>query len=452
MFLKDYFKSLFKMPPRTRNRVGLSRPSSALSQQHPSNAAQDPVSDPLPNHSSSAAAAALDLVAAAAASASAAAPAAAVAVAAAPAPAPLAVPDVPVGGVVLSPRPNRKGMKHLRVSDADRAMVVSLWLNNGLSAPEICTCLENRVKPKTVYSIMKVFQKESRKEALKSSGRASIYTEQEMKVVEQIQSEFNHYSYRQIREEWRKRTGSNKKLSDSTICKWLQEMDFTTKVLEHEPEGRNTPEAIAFRQNYCMQAAGWRDDEVVYVDEKGFNLHCTRKRGRSKKGRKALIPVVNGRGTNISICAAISPKYGVMAYQIEMGSFNRDKYIEFLKKLLQHPSFQLGPMRIIMDNVRFHQGDLVKSMIENHVYAHQRQFIPPYSPHLNAIEYCFAQWSNFVNQNPKNTQTQLITLIEQAAANTTISDCAGWHRQVTRWQVRCAGGIPLRYEQPREIA
>jgi len=44
-----------------------------------------------------------------------------------------------------------------------------------------------------------------------------------------------------------------------------------------------------------------------------------------------------------------------------------------------------------MDNVAFHQGELIKEVIENQRYQHIRQFIPKYSHHLNAIEYGFGQ-------------------------------------------------------------
>ena len=102
-----------------------------------------------------------------------------------------------------------------------------------------------------------------------------------------------------------------------------------------------------------------------------------------------------------------------------------------------------------MDNVKFHQGDLVKEVIENQKFKHTRQFIPKYSPHLNAIEYCFGQWAWFINRHPRNTQTQLLALIDEAALATTIHNCEGWHHEVTRYLILCAGGAPLKYQPPR---
>jgi transposase len=192
-------------------------------------------------------------------------------------------------------------------------------------------------------------------------------------------------------------------------------------------------------------------NDLVYIDEKGFNLHQHRRRGRAKRGQKALIPVVNGRGKNISICAAVSPVYGVMAYQVELGSFNRDRYIEFLDKLLKHHAFQNRSMRLVMDNVGFHRGELVGELIEHQRFKHIRQFIPKYSPHLNAIEYCFGQWAWFINRHPRNTEIQLVQLIQEAALATRIKQCEGWHHEVTRYHIMCAAGQPLKFQPPRPL-
>jgi len=97
--------------------------------------------------------------------------------------------------------------------------------------------------------------------------------------VESIQAENNAYTYSQIREKWKGRSGSTKKLSDATIRRILVEFDYTTKNLEVEPVGRNTPEAIEIRKQYCVMAARWDMGELVYIDEKGFNLHQHRRRG-----------------------------------------------------------------------------------------------------------------------------------------------------------------------------
>lgn len=346
-------------------------------------------------------------------------------------------------------RNRKRGRYNKQTSDQDRELIIRLHINNGMSNSEICTALNNRVKVETIRSIIQTFKKTGRQSKKVKAGKQAIYTEEDRKIICDLQDQHPEYTYKQLREEWKDLTGNyEKKMNDHMIRSIMKEFNFTTKNLEIEPEGRNTPEAIEFRKNYCLQAASWNNNEIVFIDEKGFNLHTRRRRGRSRKGTKALIPAKNSKGTNISICAAISPVYGVMHYQIEIGSFDREKYLQFLSDLMKHHAFHSRTMRIIMDNVRFHQGELVREVIEQQQIKHLRQFQPPYSPHINAIEYCFSQWAMFVNRHPKNSQTELLNLIKQAVSATTIANCEGWMHEVTRYYILCAAGQPLKYQPP----
>ena len=46
-------------------------------------------------------------------------------------------------------------------------------------------------------------------------------------------------------------------------------------------------------------------DEFIYVDEAGFTLAKTRRRGRNVVGQRAVVNVPGQRGGNITLCAAI---------------------------------------------------------------------------------------------------------------------------------------------------
>jgi len=50
-----------------------------------------------------------------------------------------------------------------------------------------------------------------------------------------------------------------------------------------------------------------------------------------------------------------------------------------------------------------------------------------------------------LNRHSKHTETELLSLIDQAAAATTIANAAGWMHEVTRYYVLCASGQPLKY-------
>ncbi len=61
--------------------------------------------------------------------------------------------------------------------------------------------------------------------------------------------------------------------------------------------------------------------EQFFVDEAGFNLIKTRRRGRNIIGHRAIINVPGQRGGNITMCAAISQN-GVVHHHATLGPYN----------------------------------------------------------------------------------------------------------------------------------
>ena len=108
-------------------------------------------------------------------------------------------------------------------------------------------------------------------------------------------------------------------------------------------------------------------------------------------------------------------------------------------------------MRLVMDNARFHHSVIVRELFETLAVRHFPVYMPPYSPHLNAIEYCFSVWAKFINHHEKANTAALLALVAEAIASTTIAQCAGYRREVTRYLILCSQGIPLRYAPPRLI-
>ncbi len=72
--------------------------------------------------------------------------------------------------------------------------------------------------------------------------------------------------------------------------------------------------------------------EQFFVDEAGFNLTKTRRRGRNIIGHRAIINVPGQRGGNITMCAAISQN-GVVHHHATLGPYNTAHIITFLDTL-----------------------------------------------------------------------------------------------------------------------
>ena len=187
------------------------------------------------------------------------------------------------------------------------------------------------------------------------------------------------------------------------------------KTIRLESERRNDEETIETRFEYANQflqkISQINDGSLIFVDETGFSISIKRKRGRSKKGAKAIKIVENIRTRNISICCAMN-KNKIFKFEIKDRAYNQENFIDFLSSLFQlFNEEQIGNATLVMDNVPFQKPKKVKEFVEERGYT--LLFLPPYSPFLNPIENLFTKWKNFVKLcNPKD-EVQLMRLINE---------------------------------------
>ncbi len=95
--------------------------------------------------------------------------------------------------------------------------------------------------------------------------------------------------------------------------------------------------------------------EFIYVDEAGFNLTRTRRRGRNIIGHRAIVNVPGQRGGNITLCAAITQN-GVLHRHAHMGPYNTALILTFLDQLHNITAAnQIDHMQyiVVWDNVSF---------------------------------------------------------------------------------------------------
>jgi hypothetical protein len=116
----------------------------------------------------------------------------------------------------------------------------------------------------------------------------------------------------------------NVNVSLKTISKTLTKIGFTFKLLRTIPISWNTPETILGRKPFAMdfiENAPFDRQNILWIDEVGFNLHIHRSHGRAHRGQRASIQVPNSQGRNISVCAAMSQE-GLIHTRVVVGSTN----------------------------------------------------------------------------------------------------------------------------------
>ena len=126
--------------------------------------------------------------------------------------------------------------------------------------------------------------------------------------------------------------------------------------------------------------------EFIYVDEAGFNLTRTRRRGRNIIGHRAIVNVPGQR-------AAIT-RNGVLHRHAHMGPYNTALILTFLDQLHNITAAnQINHMQyiVVWDNVSFHRSALVQNWFQQHPHF-TVLYLPPYSPFLNPIEDFFSAW------------------------------------------------------------
>ena len=105
------------------------------------------------------------------------------------------------------------------------------------------------------------------------------------------------------------------------------------------------------------QLQSFSPDNLLSLDETGFNRHMERLFAWSPIGSspRAVIPAARGRNT--SACVLIGT-HGVVAFDVRAGSYNTDLLAEFIKKWPEESCKGKG---LILDNVVFHHAKKVSS-------------------------------------------------------------------------------------------
>ena len=126
-------------------------------------------------------------------------------------------------------------------------------------------------------------------------------------------------------------------------------------------------------------------DDLVYIDESGFEHSTHRPFAWSKRGTKCYADRTGARRRRTNLIAA-KRKNELLAPILYEGSTTSIWFNEWLS---QHLIKKLRPnSTLILDNAAFHQKEKIKQICAE--FGHQVLFLPPYSPDLNPIEEVFA--------------------------------------------------------------
>lgn len=189
-----------------------------------------------------------------------------------------------------------------------------------------------------------------------------------------------------------------KNVSIPTICRALRfDLGLSRKILTKRAREAKQHECDVYLEK--LKKIYTRNDQLVFLDE-------TSKDGRdsfrnyawSRIGSPALVSLPFSRGNRISVLAAFDIG-GFFAWNMDVGTYDREK---FHKAMIEKVIFKMNPYPsarsiLILDNAKIHMyQNLVNAVASVGAFV---IFLPPYCPHLNPIEFGFAQLKKWIKKN-----------------------------------------------------
>ena len=192
----------------------------------------------------------------------------------------------------------------------------------------------------------------------------------------------------------------NIKISISTLYRILISFNLTYKKGSKYYTEANIEKQKEFINNINPLI---NKERIIALDESCFFLNETRLYARSKKGTNAIIKKPGIRGKASSLLLSIEST-GIVSWKLYKGSINAIIFREFLDNNIPNNSM------LVLDNARIHHAsDILKinklTSIKElaNIKNIKINYLPPYSPYLNPVEFCFNIIKSFVfKHKPRN--------------------------------------------------
>ena len=179
-------------------------------------------------------------------------------------------------------------------------------------------------------------------------------------------------------------------LSVWAVGRYLKKWGFTPQRPLSKSFEKNPKAVTKFLQEEfpaIKQRAKEEKAEIQFLDEMGLknNIH-NYIRGYSKKG---ITPIISKTGKRLSInMISTVSNNGSMRFMTYKGKMEKDRLIEFFKKLIKINQSKKNKRKIflILDNLPVHHSHKVKDWVKERKDKIELFFLPSYSPELNPDE------------------------------------------------------------------
>ena len=125
---------------------------------------------------------------------------------------------------------------------------------------------------------------------------------------------------------------------------------------------------------------------LVFIDESGLSQKPHRCRSWAPRGQTPVLQF-NFNWQKLSVAAGLTLRN--FYFRLYPGAIGQVEVIDFLKALVRHID---QPLLIVWDRLPAHRSRLVREFIElseGHIVT---EYLPPYAPELNPVEYIWSYW------------------------------------------------------------
>ena len=215
----------------------------------------------------------------------------------------------------------------------------------------------------------------------------------------------------------------NLSVSIDTVWRFLQKAGYRRKKNLFMPVNRSVPDVARKRKNWNGLMSGFKESDLVFLDESGCNTDMTRRYAYSLGGSRAVDSTPLSKPKNTTILSSLQLD-GTFHYTTFSGGTTVEHFKQYLKEnLLPHLNCDSV---LVMDNMKSHHAKAVKDLLDSSGVRYI--YLPPYSPDLNPIEKLWSKVKALLRKFKARSSDALPNALQHAFQNVSPSDCSGWFR------------------------
>ena len=170
-----------------------------------------------------------------------------------------------------------------------------------------------------------------------------------------------------------------------TMRKYLKKWNFTPQKPIRKAWQQSSAQVRKWLEGtypHIARRAKARGARIYWVDETGVTNQANSQKGYAPRGATPVLKQ-NGTKRKINMISGVTNR-GEVRFMCYTSMMTQSKFILFLSKLVKSND---GPVVVITDNLRVHHGKRVRQWVGEQDGDIELEFIPSYSPELNADEY-----------------------------------------------------------------